>query len=298
MRVAISGASGLIGTALGASLNSDGHDVLRLVRGRPATSADQVAWDPAAGWLDVPRLEGVEAVVNLAGASVLDRRWSDTYKRVLRFSRVGATQTLASALARLDKPPRVLVSASATAYYGPDRGADILDEDEPAGNGFLAGLCAAWEAAAASAQQADVAVCHARLGIVMSSKGGALERMLPWFRKGLGGPLGGGRQYWSYVSLGDAVRALRFLIETHGCSGPYDITVPEPVTNAEFSRVLARALNRPTLLPVPASVLRIRFGDLAEDLMGSLRVVPGRLLDAEFDFDHPDARSVVAAALR
>jgi len=298
MRVAMTGSSGLIGTALLGSLTADGHEVVRIVRREPQRT-DEVPWDPDRGHIDPARLEGVDAVVNLAGANISGHRWTPSYKRTLVASRANATRTIAAALAGLDNPPQVFISASATGFYGTGHGVEVIDEDDPPGEtGFLAELCTEWEAAAAPAAEADVAVCHPRIGMVMTASSGAMGRMLPFFRRGLGGPLGGGDQYWSYVSLVDAVRALRFLLETPGCAGPYNVTAPEPVTNAEFSRVLARALHRPMLLPVPAPALRIRLGELAEYVLASVRAVPRRLLEAGFRFEHPDARSVVAAALR
>jgi uncharacterized protein len=297
MRVAITGSSGMIGTALRASMAADGHEVLRLVR-RPPQATDEIPWDPAVGQLELAPLQGVEAVVNLAGANVGSRRWTAAYKQTLRDSRLAATNTLVAAITALDDRPRVLVSMSAAGYYGIGHGTELIDDDEPAGDGFLADMCVDWEAATTPAEKADIAVCHPRAHMVMSRRGGAIARMLPWFRKGLGGPLAGGRHYWSPVSLDDVVRALRFLTETHGCSGPYNVAAPEPVTNAEFSRVLAQALGRPTLLPVPEFALRIRYGDFADDILGSWRLAPNRLLDAGFDFADPDAPSVVAAALR
>jgi uncharacterized protein len=298
MRVAITGSSGLIGTALRGSFVADGHEVLRLVR-RPAQSADEVSWDPVAGRLDPSQLEGVEAVVNLAGAGTGDHRWTRSYKRTIRDSRVRATTTLVGTLVQLHQRPRVLVSQSGIDVYGVGHGSDILDEDEPPGGGsFLASVAWDWEAAAMPAAAADIAVCHTRTGIVMSRKGGALAEMLQLFRRGLGGPLAGGEQYWSYVSLDDTVGALRFLTETHGCSGPYNVTAPEPVTNAEFTRVLAKALHRPAILPVPEFALRIGLGESADRAVNSLRVIPARLVDAGFQHRHPDTPSVVAAALR
>jgi uncharacterized protein (TIGR01777 family) len=297
MRVAITGSSGLIGTALRASLSADGHEVLRLVR-RPAKTADEIPWDPTAGRLDPARLEGVEAVVNLAGAGTGDHRWTRSYKQTIRNSRVGATNTLVSALVQLRERPRVLVSQSGIDVYGVGHGSDVIDEDEPRGEGsFLATVAGDWEAAAAPAAAADIAVCHSRMGIVMTRMGGALAEMLPLFRRGLGGPLAGGQQYWSHISLPDAVGALRFLLETHGCSGPYNVTAPEPVTNAEFTRVLGKALGRPAILPVPEFALRIGLGESADRAVNSLRVVPARLIEAGFEHRHPDAPSVVAAAL-
>jgi hypothetical protein len=287
----------MIGTALRAALSADGHEVLRLVR-RPPQSSDEVRWDPAAGRLDPAHLEGVEAVVNLAGANVGGQRWTKAYKRTLRDSRLGATRTLATALAQTADRPRVLVSMSAAGIYGLAHGSEILDDDEPPGDGFLADMCQEWEAAAGPAEVAGVAVCHPRPHMIMTRNGGALARMLPWFRKGLGGPLAGGGQYWSSVSLHDVVRALQFLIETPGCTGPYNVAAPQPVTNAEFVRVLARQLGRPTLLPVPEFALRIRYGEFADDILVSLRLVSARLGDAGFEFEHPDTPAIIAAALR
>lgn len=297
MRVAITGSSGLVGTALRGSLLADGHDVLRIVRRAPQAD-DEIGWDPARGRVDARSLEGLDAVVNLAGAPWWGRRWTAAYKRNLLASRTNAARTISESLVKLDEPPRVLVSASAIAYYGHGHGIDPVDEDFTAGTGFLARVCEQWEAAATPATAADVTVCHARLGVVMTRKGGAFATMLPLFRAGLGGPLGGGEQYWSHVSLVDAVRAIRFLMETPGCTGPYNVTAPEPVTNAEFARVTAYLMHRPTLLPLPATVLRVRYGEFAEEIMASLRVLPRRLLDAGFVYDHPNARTVVAAALR
>ena len=296
MRVAITGSSGLIGTALCGSLVADGHQVVRLVRRDPA-APDEVHWNPSRGLVDIADLEGIDAAVNLAGAPVGARRWTVAYKKKILASRTNATHVLATALAKLDHRPRVLVSASGIVFYGLHHGREFLDEDELPGASFLAWVSAQWEAAAEPAASADIAVCHPRLGMVISRRGGALARMLPWFRAGLGGPLGGGDQYWSTVSLVDTVRALRFLMETPGCTGPYNVTTPAPVTNAEFARVLAYTLRRPMLLPVPPFALRARYGEFAEDLLASYRAVPRRLLEAGFTFDHPDTRSIVAAGL-
>ncbi|HEX6338643.1 MAG TPA: TIGR01777 family oxidoreductase [Jiangellaceae bacterium] len=296
MRVAITGSSGLVGAALRGSLVADGHEVVRLVRREPA-APDEVGWNPSRGLIDIKDLDGVDAAVNLAGAPVGARRWTSSYKKTILASRTNATHVLATALAKLDHPPRVLVSASGIVFYGLHHGREFLDEDELPGSSFLAWVCAEWEAAAEPATSADIAVCHARLGMVMSRRGGALARMLPWFRAGLGGPLGGGDQYWSTISLVDAVKALRFLMEMPGCTGPYNVTAPAPVTNAEFARVLAHTLRRPTLLPVPSFALRARYGEFAEELLASYRAVPRRLLESGFSFDHPDPPSIVSAGL-
>jgi uncharacterized protein len=297
MRVAISGSSGLIGTALGGSLVADDHEVVRLVR-RPASGPGEVSWEPDAGKLDPSVLEGFDVVVNFNGARIGPKRWTAAYKKEILASRTNATRTLAETIAELDRPPRMFVSASAMGFYGLNQGAKVLDEDEDVGTGFLARVTEYWEDAAIPAAEAGVAVVNPRFGHVMSRKGGALAQMLPWFRLGLGGPMAGGDNYWSTISLVDTVRALRFLMNTPGCTGPYNVTSPEPVTNAEFSRVLADALRRPALLPVPAIALQIRFGELAENLVASHRAIPRRLLEAGFTFDHPSARRIVAAALR
>lgn len=296
MRIAISGSSGLIGNALKGSLAADDHEVVTLVRREAGPG--EISWDPDTGRLDPSALEGFDAIVNLNGAPIAGRRWSASYKKVLIASRTNATRTLAETIKRLDDPPRVFVSASTIDYYGLDRGSDVLDEDEPVGTGFLARLVDYWEEAATPAVQAGVAVVHPRFGNVISAKGGALAAMLPLFRLGLGGPIAGGWHYWSTISLVDATRALRFLISMLGCTGSYNVTAPEPVTYGEFARTLADELNRPALLPVPGVALQIRYGELAEYIVASKRVLPRRLVEAGFEFDHPDVRSIIKAALR
>ncbi|NDL57247.1 TIGR01777 family oxidoreductase [Phytoactinopolyspora mesophila] len=296
MRIAISGSSGFVGTALRTSLVQDGHEVLRLVRRAPA-GPDEVRWDPVVGDIDPAPLEGLDAAVNLAGAGVGDRRWTKAYKTELRQSRVRATTLFAQTLAGLDAPPRVFVSASAQGIYGADREDEYLDEDSTTGQDFLARMCLDWEAATAPARDADIAVCHPRFGLIMGASGGAFKRLHTLARLGILGPLAGGHQFWSHISLTDTVRALRFLIEQSGCVGAFNITAPEPVSNAEFIRVLAHAIDRPAILPAPYFGLRIVLGEYAKYVAGSLRVVPNRLVQSGFRHEHPDARSVVAAAL-
>ncbi|PZF82300.1 TIGR01777 family oxidoreductase [Jiangella anatolica] len=296
MLVAVSGSSGFVGTALVAGLTAAGHDVVRLVRHRPA-AANEAQWDPEQGVVPLARLAGVEAVVHLGGVSVGAHRWTRKFKRQLHQSRIRSTTVLASALTGLAARPRVFVCASAMGYYGPDRGRELLDEESGPGDGFLAGLCQDWEQAAAPAKAADIAVCHTRFGFVIGPDGGALKPLLPLFRLGLGGHFGNGEQFWSVISLHDTVRALRFLIEQHGSVGPYNVTSPEPVSNGEFSRVLAAELHRPRLLPVPGFALQLAVGQASEELLGSLRIVPARLAEAGFEFDHPDARAIIRAAL-
>lgn len=296
MRIAISGSSGFIGTALSAHLTDGGHEVLRLVRRAPE-GPDEAEWHPDDHELDPAVLDGIEAVVNLNGAGVGDRRWTRKYKRLIYNSRVDSTETLATTIAGMDSPPRVFVTPSAIGIYGSNPGRDVLDEDSQAGDSFLAKLCVDWEGAAAPARGAGIAVCHPRFGLVMHHSGGALGRMLPIFRRGLGGPLGRGDQYWSYVSLTDVVRAIRFLVEERGLVGPYNVTAPEPVTNAEFSRELAHALHRPSLMRVPGIGIQLALGEYAYEVLGGIRAVPRRLVEAGFIHEHPDARSVVTAAL-
>ncbi|MEU9119236.1 TIGR01777 family oxidoreductase [Streptomyces sp. NPDC048506] len=294
MRIAITGSTGLIGNALVRSLRTDGHDVVRLVRREPA-AADEVRWDPKGQQVDTAGLAGCEAVVHLAGAGVGDRRWTAAYKQEIRDSRVLGTRTLATALASMDTPPRVFVCGTAIGYYG-DTGDRRTDEDGAAGSGFLPEVCVAWEQAAKPAQDAGIRTVFARTGLVVARSGGAWGRLFPIFRLGLGGRLGDGSQYWSFISLHDHIRALRHLIDTEELSGPVNLTAPEPVTNREVTAVMGRVLNRPTLFTVPAPVLRIALGDFAEDVLGSQRVVPRRLLDSGFTFDHPRIMDAVRSA--
>ena len=295
MKIAITGASGLIGSALSADLSRDGHQVVRLVRG-PSRSAGEVSWDPVGGHVDLAGLVGCDAVVHLAGAGVGDRRWSEAYKREILDSRVRGTTAIAQAVAALDPAPTVLVSASAVGFYG-DTGDQAVDETAPRGEGFLAEVVEAWEAAAEPARAAGVRVVHPRTGLVVARSGGAWKRMLPIFRMGVGGRLGGGRQYWSFISLTDEVRALRHLIDHPDLAGPVNLTAPTPVTNAEATRALAQALHRPAALPVPAAALKAVLGEFSVEVLGSQRVLPTRLLASGFAFRHPSIEAVLAAEL-
>ncbi|MFG2904660.1 TIGR01777 family oxidoreductase [Kitasatospora sp. NPDC048286] len=301
MRIAVTGSTGLIGSALVRSLLADGHEVVRLVRHRSKTGprpdgSTAIGWNPLGGEVQRGGLDGVQAVVHLAGAGVGDRRWSDSYKREIRESRVYGTETLAVALAALKEPPQVLVSASAVGWYG-QTGDRVIDEDSPAGDDFLAEVCREWEDAARPAERAGIRVVHPRTGMVLSSAGGAGARLFPLFKLGLGGRLGNGRQYWSFISLHDEVAALRFLIDHDDLSGAFNLTAPNPATNAELTAALGRALRRPTPFPVPEAVLKAVLGELAVEVVGSHRVVPRRLLDAGFRFTHPEVYSAVLAAM-
>ncbi|WP_344449197.1 TIGR01777 family oxidoreductase, partial [Actinocorallia aurantiaca] len=268
---------------------------LRLVR-RPPARPDEVFWDPAAGELDRAALEGADAVVHLAGAGIGDRLWTESRKREIYQSRIGGTRLLAEGLAGLESPPQVLVSGSAIGFYG-DTGSAETTESAPKGTGFLADLTADWEAAAGPAAAAGIRVVHPRTGIVLSRDGGILGRMLPLFRLGLGGRLGDGRQWTSWISLRDEVRALRHLIASP-LAGPVNLTAPRPVTNAEFTRELARALHRPAFLAAPAPLLKLALREFAtEGPLISQRVLPARLLDSGFAFTDQALPSALAAVL-
>ncbi|MET9431849.1 TIGR01777 family oxidoreductase [Streptomyces sp. NPDC003036] len=294
MRIALTGSTGLIGSALLRSLRADGHDVVRLVR-RPARAGDEVEWDPRRQYVDAAGLVGCEAVVHLAGAGVGERRWTEGYKREIRDSRVLGTAAIAEAVASLDTPPRVLLCGTALGYYG-DTGTRAVDETAPAGDGFLPSVCVAWEEAAAAAEEAGIRVAYARTGLVVAREGGAWGRLFPLFRAGLGGRLGSGHQYWSFIALHDEVAALRHILDTESLSGPVNLTAPDPVTNREVTSAMARVLRRPAFLHVPAPALRIALGDFAADVLGSQRVLPGRLLESGFRFAFPTIDGAIAAA--
>ncbi|MET8446456.1 TIGR01777 family oxidoreductase [Streptomyces sp. NPDC005209] len=294
-RIAVAGASGLIGSALVRSLAADGHEVVRLVR-HGQHGPDEVCWDPEGQYVDAAGLVGCDAVVNLAGAGVGDRRWTDAYKKQIRDSRVLGTAALAEAVAALEEPPRVFVNGSAIGIYG-DTGDRAVDEETPPGDGFLPSVCVEWEEAAAPAQEAGVRTVFVRTGLVVARQGGAWGRLFPLFRAGLGGRLGDGRQYWSYVALHDEVAAIRHLLETDGLSGPFNVTAPQPLTNREITEAMGRVLNRPTLFSVPAPVLRTVLGEMAGDVLGSQRVLPTRLLESGFTFAFPTAEDAIRAAL-
>ncbi|KOU59985.1 epimerase [Streptomyces sp. MMG1533] len=293
-RIAVAGASGLIGGALARSLTADGHEVVRLVRRTPR-ARDEVRWDPERKYVDPAGLAGCDAVVNLAGANVGSRRWTDAYKERIRSSRVLGTATLAEAVASLDRPPRVFVNGSAMGIYG-ETGDRPVDEDAPPGEGFLPELCVEWEGAAAPAQAAGVRTVFTRTGLVVSRKGGAWGRLFPLFLAGLGGRMGDGRQYWSFVSLHDEVAAIRHLMDTDGLSGPFNITAPQPLTNREITAAMGRVLHRPTVFTVPAPVLRAVLGEMAGDVLGSQRVLPMRLLESGFTFAFPEIEEAIRAA--
>lgn len=298
MRVAITGSTGLIGTALAPALRAAGHVPVPVVRRAPA--AGEIGWDPAEGRLDPEDLADVDAVVNLAGAGIGDRRWSEERKRTLVDSRVQGTRLLAEAIAGLaesGRGPRTLLSGSAIGYYG-DRGDEVLPEDAGPGDDFLAGLCTRWEAAATPAIDAGVRTAFLRTGIVQTAEGGALAKLLPLFRIGLGGRFGSGRQWFSWISMTDQVGAIVHLLD-RDVAGPVNLAAPEPTTNAEFARVLGTVLRRPAFVPVPKFGPSLVLGREAADAMlyVSQRIQPRALLDAGYEFAHPTAEIALRAEL-
>lgn len=301
MKILISGSSGFIGTALVEALAHEGHTVCRLVRpqsarlGAPQGSA--VRWDPLSGEMDSAAAEGTEAVVNLAGASIAEGRWSEARKRVLRSSRVDATRQLVSALFRLARPPQVFVSASAIGYYG-DRGDEELAEQSPAGNDFLATLARDWEAEAARAARFGARVVLLRFGLVLARHGGALPRMLLPFRLGLGGRLGSGKQWMSWLTLTEVVGIIRYALGAAALRGPVNAVTPNPVRNADFTGILGRVLRRPTLFPAPAVALRLALGEMAQALLlSSQRVLPRELEELGYGFEQPRLEPALRALL-
>lgn len=291
--VAIAGSSGVIGTALVSALRSADHRVLRLVRRAPA-HRDEVQWDPDRDDFDPAVLDGVDAVVNMCGVGVGDKRWSGAFKQLLRDSRIDPTEVISAAVADAGVP--VLVNASAVGYYG-DSGDAVIDESAPPGTGFLAQLCVDWEAATAPAQDAGTRVVLARTGLVLSPAGGLMSRLRPLFALGLGGRLAGGRQYMPWITLADEVRALLFAITESSLSGPVNMTGPAPVTNAEFTAALGRALHRPAPWPVPGFALKALLGEFADEgLLGGQRAVPAALERAGFEFHHHTIGEALAYA--
>ena len=297
LRVAVTGATGLVGSALVPALRAAGHRVDRVSRRPPEAGSTDIQWDPGRGQLDPRALEGVDAVVNLAGESIAARRWTESVKERIRRSRVAGTRLLAETLGRLTRRPQALVSASAVGYYG-HRGDEPLTEESPPGSGFLAEVCREWEAAADPARAAGIRVVHPRLGVVLAGQGGALPRMALPFRLGVGGVIGSGRQYWSWIEAGDLVRVLELCLALDTLAGPVNAVAPVPVTNREFTRALGLVLRRPTLVPLPAPAVRLLLGEMGRALLlDSARVLPRRLERAGFRFRHPDPEAALRAAL-
>jgi uncharacterized protein (TIGR01777 family) len=296
MRIVVTGSSGLIGTALVRALRADGHDVRRLVRHEP-TAADESRWDPSRHEIEPGALDGVEAVIHLAGVGVADKRWSGSHKQAILTSRVDGTTTIATAVADASEHVTVLLSASAVGWYG-DRGDQVLDEDDPAGTGFLADVVQRWEAATAPASDAGVRVVTTRTGIVLSPDGGALGTVLPLFKLGVGGKLGTGKQWMPWIALVDEVAAFCFLLTNDALAGPVNLSAPEPVRNADYTAAIGRALHRPTIATVPQFALRLALKDFADEgALVSQRMVPRKLLDAGFRFTYTDIDAALRAML-
>ena len=289
-RIAITGASGLIGSALVGHLKSEGHTVQRLVR-RATVAPDEIQWDPKTGYVDIEALRGVDAVIHLAGVGVGDKRWTKRYKSEILNSRLLGTTAIANAVAEVK--PQVFISASAIGWYG-DSGNRAVVESDSVGNDFLAAVCREWEGAADLA--GDVRTVKLRTGLVLDPTGGALGRMLPLFRFGLGGKLGSGKQWWSWITLHDVVRAIIFALE-HPIAGPVNLTTPNPVTNQEFTAALARAMNRPALFPAPAIALKLALGGFSSEVLGSKKVMPNALSDAGFVWDYPHITNALTALI-
>jgi uncharacterized protein len=296
MDVLVSGASGLIGSALVPSLREEGDAVTRLVRSARERAGDTLRWDPDAGDLDPAGLEAIDAVVHLSGETVAGR-WSEAKKARIMESRRRSTRLLAETIARLERPPQAFVCASAVGYYG-NGGAEILTEESPAGEGFLAEVVREWEAATRPAAEAGTRVVNLRFGVVLSAEGGALGQMLTPFRLGLGGPLGSGRQYMSWIAIDDVVGVVRHVLASAGLSGPVNASAPAPVTSREFARTLGRVLGRPALLPVPRLALRVLFGEFADEgLLWGQRAVPSKLAESGYRFRFPELEGALRQVL-
>ena len=290
-RIAITGASGLIGTALVGHLKSEGHTVQRFVR-RPVVAPDEIQWDPKTGYVDIEALRGVDAIIHLAGVGVGDKRWSKKYKSEILNSRLLGTTAIAHAVNEVK--PQVFISASAIGWYGESGNRAVVESDR-VGDDFLAAVCREWEGAADLVT--DVRTVKIRTGLVLDPTGGALGKMLPLFRFGLGGKLGNGKQWWSWITLHDVIRAITFLLENK-VSGPVNLTSPNPVPNQEFTSALARAMHRPALFPAPAIALKIALGGFSSEILGSKKVAPQVLTDAGFTWDYPHITNALTALIQ
>jgi len=298
MRVLISGSHGLVGQALIGSLTNDGHEIHRLVRRGRAVGSSEIEWHPNQGLIDADHLEGLDAVVHLAGESIASGRWSAEKKQKIRDSRVNGTQLLSRSLALLSRPPATFICASAIGYYG-NRGDEVLTEQSPPGKDFLSQVCGEWEKATQPAVEKGIRTVNARFGIILAKEGGALAKMLPPFRMGVGGRIGDGKQWMSWIALEDVVAALRFVITNEAVEGAVNIVAPDPVRNADFTKALGKALGRPTLFPIPAFGVRLAFGEMADALLlASQRVEPARLKDFGYEFKHGDIGKTLTHVLR
>ena len=291
MKILVAGASGLVGSALIPSLESDGAEINRLVRSSP--KANEIEWHPNHGGIDATRLEGFDAIINLAGENIAEGRWTDEKKRKIRDSRVDGTHLLSEAIAKLATKPRVFLCASATGFYG-DRDDEILDETSDSGGGFLANVCRDWEGATESAAKAGVRVVNLRFGPILAREGGMLGKMLTPFKLGMGGKVGSGKQYMSWVAIDDVVGAIKLALPDESIHGPLNVVSPNPVTNEEFTKTLGEVLSRPTVMSIPAFAARLAFGEMADEmLLVSQRVAPKKLNEAGYQFKHPELESAL-----
>ena len=300
MKILISGSHGLVGKALGSELSKGGHEIVSLVREK-SEAASEIEWHPNQGSIDSERLSGFDTVIHLAGESIASGRWTDDKKRRIRESRVKGTTLLSEALARSSKPPATFISASAIGYYG-DRGDELLNEESGPGNDFLAEVCLAWEKATAEAEAKGIRTVHARFGIILDQNGGALSKMLTPFRMGVGGKIGDGKQWMSWIALTDVISGLKFVLENSSISGPVNFVAPNPVTNGEFTKTLGEVLGRPTLFPMPAFAVRLAFGEMADALLlSSAKVEPERLKDTGYRFHfaklHPTLENILSGSI-
>jgi len=293
MKILISGSHGLVGKALVRSLTDDWHEVVRLVRGERSFGALEIEWDPNRSRIDAEHLEGLDVVIHLAGESIASGRWTEAKKRAIRDSRVKGTALLSESLARLARPPSVFLSASAIGYYG-DRGDELLTENSRPGDDFLSSVCVEWEKATTPAVEKGIRTVYTRFGIILDAHGGALEKMLTPFRMGIGGRIGDGKQWLSWIALEDVVNGLKFVMEDSAIRGPVNFVAPNPVNNAEFTKTLGRVLSRPTIFPVPAFGARLAFGEMADALLlSSQKVEPSILKDKGFRFNWPTLESAL-----
>ena len=296
MKLVVAGGSGLIGSALIKDALSKKHEVIQLVRRKPKHQ-HEVQWNPDKFEVEIDALNDATAIINLSGAGVGDKRWTNNYKKLILTSRVNATKTLAEAITRLNNPPSVFVSSSAIGFYG-DTAENAVDENAELGEGFLSDVVFNWEYAAQKVKQHKIRVVHPRTSLVMSKRGGVLKKVLPIFKLGLGGKLGNGKQFWSYISLEDEIRAIYHLINDSRLTGGVNLSTPNPVTNKEFTKSLASVLNRPAFLSVPSLALKIALGEFSIEVLGSSRVLPSKLIASGFKFNHPDILSTLNSALK
>ena len=296
MKILIGGSHGLVGTALIKSLEAEGHEIFRLVRHAP-TSKTEVEWSPDRYSIALARIEGFDAVVNLAGESIAEGRWTDEKKRRIRESRVKGTKLLGDALANLTVRPKTFVCASAIGYYG-NRGDELLTETSAPGDDFLAKVCAEWEQATALAAEKGIRVVNARFGVILDNNGGALQKMLPPFRMGVGGRIGSGKQWMSWIALDDVIGGIKFALANESVRGPVNFVSPNPVTNAEFTKTLGKVLSRPTIFPIPGFAIKLMFGEMGEALLlGGQRVAPVRLVGGGFEFRYPQLQAALGHIL-